>query len=66
MHDGRRLNQIVSVIERTHGLTALDPSSRTLLGMILNQELEVQRTTAQELIEVSGMVHAVVYIKLNT
>lgn len=66
MQDGRRLYQILSIIERNHGLTALDCSSRTLLDIIVERELNGQRTTARDLIDVSGMARAVVYRKLNT
>lgn len=66
MQDGRRLYQMLSIIERKHGLTALDTSSRTLLDLIVTRELNGERTTARDLIEVSGMARAVVYRKLNT
>lgn len=65
MQDGRRLYQMLSVIERTHGLTALDTSSRTLLDLIVSRELNGERSTARDLIEASGMARAVVYRKLN-
>ena len=66
MQDGRRLYQMLSVIERKHGLTALDTSSRALLDLIVSRELNGERSTARDLIEASGMARAVVYRKLNT
>lgn len=66
MPDGRRLYQMLSIIERKHGLTSLDTSSRTLLDLIVSRELKGERSTARDLIEASGMARAVVYRKLNT
>lgn len=65
MQEGRRLYQMLSIIERKHGLTALDTSSRTLLDLIVSRELNGERSTARDLIEASGMARAVVYRKLN-
>lgn len=65
MSDGHRLFQMISVIERRHGLTSLDTSSRALLDIIVSRELNGDRTTARDLIEASGFAHAIVYRKLN-
>lgn len=65
MPDARRLFQMISVIERRHGLTSLDTSSRTLLDIIVTRELNCERSTASDLIEVSGLARALVYRKLN-
>ena len=65
MSEGRRLFQMISVIERRHGLTSLDASSRTLLDLIVSRELNGDRTTARDLIDVSGLARAIVYRKLN-
>jgi len=66
MLDAIRLYQVISIIERRHGLTALDIPSRTLLDLIVTRELNGDRTTARDLIDVSGMARAVVYRKLIT
>jgi len=65
MPDARRLFHMISVIERRHGLTSLDTSSRALLDIIVSRELNGERSTARELIEVSGLARALVYRKLN-
>ena len=66
MQDGRRLYQMLSIIERKHGLTSLDISSRALLDIIVARELNGVQTTARDLIEESQMARAVVYRKLTT
>jgi hypothetical protein len=66
VQNDRRLYQMLSIIERKHGLTALDCSARALLDLIVSRELKGYRTTARDLIEVSGKARAVVYRKLNS
>lgn len=64
MTEGHRLYQMVSIIERKHGLTALDGSARVLLDLIVERELSGETTTARDLINISGLARAVVYRKL--
>lgn len=65
MPDARRLYQVISIIERQHGLTELDASARALLDLIVAREMNGEKTSARELIQASGIARAVVYRKLN-
>lgn len=65
MVEGRKFFQLLSTVERKHGLSSIDPPAREILDLIIERELADQKTTASDLIENASISRAAVYRKLN-
>ena len=65
MQQHLRLLHLLSIIERKHELSALDPSSRAILDIVVEREMAGLRTTAEDVIQRADISRASVYRKLN-
>ena len=61
-----KLLNLLSVIERKHGIAKLDPSSRALLDIIIQRQVGDKITTAEDVIALADVSRASVYRKLST
>ena len=65
MNENLRFFHLLSVIERKHGLSELDAAARSILDLVIEREVNGQRTTAGDLIEAASISRASVYRKIG-
>jgi len=64
MGSGIKLFQLLTALQRQHGMLQLDHAARIVLDIIIERELANQRTTASEIVESCSLSRALVYRKL--